>query len=165
MGVFFLEPLSTEILCHFFIFSVTRQMKTITYSLASTKCMEEGWTVRPPSPSLTDNEQVQDPFVIEVNPLQLVSISIWRNFQLNVERNSMLQWFYFTTHCDWSRKLSATFSTNQMWPGHLCFPAFRAVCFFLWVLIGSLWLAVVQTLVKSKAHDRPDEEIREKNWW
>ena len=114
MGVFFLEPLSTEILCHFFIFSVTRQMKTITYSLASTKCMEEGWTVRPPSPSLTDNEQVQDPFVIEVNPLQLVSISIWRNFQLNVERNSMLQWFYFTIHCDWSRKLSVTFSTNQM---------------------------------------------------
>ena len=73
--------------------------------------MEEGWTVRPPSPSLTDNEQVQDPFVIEVNPLQLVSISIWR---MNVERNSMLQWFCFTTHCDWSRKLSATFSTNQM---------------------------------------------------
>ena len=76
--------------------------------------MEEGWTVRPPSPSLTDNEQVQDPFVIEVNPLQLVSISIWRNFQLNVERNSMLQWLYFITHCDLSRKLSATFSTNQM---------------------------------------------------
>ena len=158
----FSEPLSIITLCRFLLFSVTRQMKTITYSLASTKCMEEGWTVRPPSPSLTDNEQVQDPFVIEVNPLQLVSISIWR---MNVERNSMLQWFYFTTHCDWSRKLSATFSTNQMWPGHLCFPAFRAVCFFLWVLIGSLWLAVVQTLVKSKAHDRPDEEIREKNWY
>lgn len=52
---------------------VTRQMKTITYSLASTKCMEEGWTVRPPSPSLADDEQIHDPFVIEVNPLQLVS--------------------------------------------------------------------------------------------
>ena len=52
---------------------VTRQMKTITYSLASTKCMEEGWTLRPPSPSLTDDEQIHDPFVIEVNPLQLVS--------------------------------------------------------------------------------------------
>ena len=48
-------------------------MKTITYSLASTKCMEEGWTVRPPSPSLADTEQIHDPFVIEVNPLQLVS--------------------------------------------------------------------------------------------
>ena len=126
----FSEPLSIITLCRFLLFSVTRQMKTITYSLASTKCMEEGWTVRPPSPSLTDNEQVQDPFVIEVNPLQLVSISIWRNFQLNVERNSMLQWFYFTTHCDWSRKLSATFSTNQMWPGHLRFPALRAVYFY-----------------------------------
>lgn len=52
---------------------VTRQMKTITYSLASTKCMEEGWTVRPPSPSLADTEQIHDPFLIEVNPLQLVS--------------------------------------------------------------------------------------------
>ena len=50
-------------------------MKTITYSLASTKCMEEGWTVRPPSPSLADTEQTQDPFVIEVNPLQLVSVA------------------------------------------------------------------------------------------
>ena len=32
---------------------------------------------------------------------------------------------------------------------------------------SSHWLivmAVVQTLVKSKAHDRPDEEIGEKNW-
>lgn len=54
---------------------VTRQMKTITYSLASTKCMEEGWTVRPPSPSLGDTEQFHDPFVIEVNPLQLVSVN------------------------------------------------------------------------------------------
>ena len=50
-------------------------MKTITYSLASTKCMEEGWTVRPASPSLSDGEKIQDPFVIEVNPLQLVSTS------------------------------------------------------------------------------------------
>ena len=52
---------------------MTRQMKTITYSLASTKCMEEGWTVRPESPSSMDTEQFHDPFVIEVNPLQLVS--------------------------------------------------------------------------------------------
>ena len=35
--------------------------------------MEEGWTVRPESPSQMDMEQIQDPFVIEVNPLQLVS--------------------------------------------------------------------------------------------
>ena len=66
----------------FFTFSiVTRQMKTITYSLASTKCMEEGWTVRPESPSLSDGEQIQDPFVIEVNPLQLVST--WHEIEMN----------------------------------------------------------------------------------
>lgn len=47
-------------------------MKTIAYSLASTKCMEEGWTVRPPSPLQSDQENAQDPFIIEVNPLQLV---------------------------------------------------------------------------------------------
>ena len=56
-------------------------MKTITYSLASTKCMEEGWTVRPESPSLSDGEQIQDPFVIEVNPLQLVST--WHEIEMN----------------------------------------------------------------------------------
>ena len=67
---------------YFFTFSiVTRQMKTITYSLASTKCMEEGWTVRPESPSLSDGEQIQDPFVIEVNPLQLVST--WHEIEMN----------------------------------------------------------------------------------
>ena len=60
-------------MCYSGSYLVTRQMKTITYSLASTKCMEEGWTVRPLSPSLTDDEQIHDPFVIEVNPLQLVS--------------------------------------------------------------------------------------------
>lgn len=47
-------------------------MKTITYSLASTKCMEEGWTVRPQSPSAINMEHTQDKFVIEVNPLPLV---------------------------------------------------------------------------------------------
>ena len=56
---------------HFYL--VTRQMKTIAYSLASVKCMEEGWTVRPPSPLLSDTKEIPDPFVIEVNPLQLVS--------------------------------------------------------------------------------------------
>ena len=55
------------------ILTVTRQMKTIAYSLASTKCMEEGWTVRPPSPLQSDQENMQDPFLIEVNPLQLVN--------------------------------------------------------------------------------------------
>ena len=42
--------------------------------------MEEGWTVRPESPSLSDGEQIQDPFVIEVNPLQLVST--WHEIEM-----------------------------------------------------------------------------------
>ncbi|XP_015766436.1 PREDICTED: uncharacterized protein LOC107345248 [Acropora digitifera] len=57
-------------------YALTRQMKTITYSLSSTKCMEEGWTVRPQSPSAKSMEDTQDKFVIEVNPLPLVSKSI-----------------------------------------------------------------------------------------
>ena len=73
---FFLEPYNISFFFSLCFLLVTRQMKTITYSLASTKCMEEGWTVRPPSPSPSDNEQIQDPFVIEVNPLQLVSVII-----------------------------------------------------------------------------------------
>ena len=29
---------------------VTRQMKTINYQLSSQKCLDEGWTLRAPSP-------------------------------------------------------------------------------------------------------------------
>ena len=39
--------------------SVARQMKTINFQLSSQKCLEEGWTLRPPSPMLdgdNDNE-------------------------------------------------------------------------------------------------------------
>ena len=46
-------------------------------------------------------------------------------------------------------------------------PVFSRVSRSLFFSLSSHWLivmAVVQTLVKSKAHDRPDEEIREKNW-
>lgn len=71
-------------------YALTRQMKTITYSLASTKCMEEGWTVRPPSPSLSDNEQIQDPFVIEVNPLQLRKQAFLERFYENKKRFLLL---------------------------------------------------------------------------
>lgn len=52
-------------------YALTRQMKTITYSLASTKCMDEGWTVRPASPTNVSEQDLQDPFVIEINPQQL----------------------------------------------------------------------------------------------
>lgn len=71
-------------------YTLTRQMKTITYSLASTKCMEEGWTVRPPSPSLTDDEQIHDPFVIEVNPLQLRKQAFLERFYENKRRFLLL---------------------------------------------------------------------------
>ena len=46
-------------------------------------------------------------------------------------------------------------------------PAFSRASRSLFVFSLSsqrLIAAVVQTLVKSKAHDRLDEEIREKNW-
>ena len=36
------------------IYSVARQMKTINYQLSSQKCLEEGWTLRAPSPLLDD---------------------------------------------------------------------------------------------------------------
>ena len=37
--------------------AVARQMKTINYCLSSQKCLEEGWTIRPPSPLIeTDHE-------------------------------------------------------------------------------------------------------------
>ena len=35
-------------------YSVARQMKTINYQLSSQKCLEEGWTLRAPSPLLDD---------------------------------------------------------------------------------------------------------------
>ena len=47
--------------------SVTRQMKTLTYSLASTKCMDDGWTVRALSPVGTETGEHLEPFEIEIN--------------------------------------------------------------------------------------------------
>ncbi|KAK3583694.1 hypothetical protein CHS0354_021444 [Potamilus streckersoni] len=46
-------------------FSFARQMKTINYQLSSVKCMEEGWTLRPPSPhedELGDDVFTPEPF-------------------------------------------------------------------------------------------------------
>ena len=42
-------------------------MKTLTYSLASTKCMDDGWTVRPLSPVGTESSDHLEPFEIEIN--------------------------------------------------------------------------------------------------
>ena len=41
--------------------AVARQMKTINYCLSSQKCLEEGWTIRPPSP-LADTDQESEVF-------------------------------------------------------------------------------------------------------
>jgi len=37
-----------------------------------------------------------------------------RGFQLSVEGNPYLVWFCFAALYDWLRKISATYSTNQM---------------------------------------------------
>ncbi|XP_068686269.1 uncharacterized protein [Montipora foliosa] len=71
-------------------YALTRQMKTITYSLASTKCMEEGWTVRPQSPSSIDMEDAQDKFIIEVNPLTLRKQTFMERFYDNKKRFLLL---------------------------------------------------------------------------
>ena len=42
-------------------------MKTLTYSLASTKCMDDGWTMKPSSPFGTATGEHLEPFEIEIN--------------------------------------------------------------------------------------------------
>lgn len=42
------------IICFHKLSAVARQMKTINYQLSSQKCLEEGWTLRAPSPLLDD---------------------------------------------------------------------------------------------------------------
>ena len=44
-----------HLLMAFSLLTVARQMKTINFQLSSQKCLEEGWTLRPPSPMLDDN--------------------------------------------------------------------------------------------------------------
>ena len=53
-------------------------MKTLAYSLASTKCMDDGWTVKKPSsPADTENEEHFEPFEIKINAsMTQVSISV-----------------------------------------------------------------------------------------
>ena len=41
-------------------------MKTVNYTLSSQKCLEEGWTIRPPSPVQEDEEV---PEVFEPEPV------------------------------------------------------------------------------------------------
>ena len=41
-------------------------MKTITYSLASQRCLDEGWTVRPPTPPECEDDI---PEVFEPEPI------------------------------------------------------------------------------------------------
>ncbi|XP_078312393.1 glutamate-rich protein 6-like isoform X12 [Crassostrea virginica] len=51
-------------------YSFAQKMKTINYQLSSQKCLEEGWTVRPPSP-LTQAEE-DDAFVPEPLNIDLI---------------------------------------------------------------------------------------------
>ncbi|XP_046378664.1 glutamate-rich protein 6-like isoform X3 [Haliotis rufescens] len=50
---------------------VARQMKTINYQLSSQRCLEEGWTLRPPSPLNKEDEDI-DIFMPEpLNPAMM----------------------------------------------------------------------------------------------
>ncbi|XP_046564668.1 glutamate-rich protein 6-like isoform X2 [Haliotis rubra] len=50
---------------------VARQMKTINYQLSSQRCLEEGWTLRPPSPLNNEDEDI-DVFIPEpLNPAMM----------------------------------------------------------------------------------------------
>jgi hypothetical protein len=54
--------------------AVARQMKTVNYMLSSQKCLEEGWTIRPPTPI---NAEDEEPEVFEpepVDPMARVSV-------------------------------------------------------------------------------------------
>ncbi|XP_030837443.1 uncharacterized protein LOC764814 isoform X2 [Strongylocentrotus purpuratus] len=42
---------------NFYALQVARQMKTINYSLSSQKCLDEGWTKRPPTPEEPDHSK------------------------------------------------------------------------------------------------------------
>ena len=46
--------------------TVARQMRTINYMLSSQRCMDEGWTIRPPSPVLEDepNSDIFEPVLL-----------------------------------------------------------------------------------------------------
>ena len=56
-----------KIRVHFYRLSVARQMKTIQYSLASAKCMAEGWTVKPKIPIEQSSNCDEEIFHVEVN--------------------------------------------------------------------------------------------------
>ena len=53
---------------------VARQMKTIQYSLASVKYMEEGWTVKPKTPVQEEPSTNEEMFHIDFN-INLVQVS------------------------------------------------------------------------------------------
>ncbi|KAL3848350.1 hypothetical protein ACJMK2_019218 [Sinanodonta woodiana] len=59
----FLSCLTLKLIYKIFHCIVARQMKTINYQLSSVRCMEEGWTLRPPSPH--DDELGDDVFTPE----------------------------------------------------------------------------------------------------
>lgn len=61
-------PTSALLSCHnyfsCFFLAVARQMKTINYQLSSQRCLEQGWTLRAPSPMVADDAE-SEMFVLE----------------------------------------------------------------------------------------------------
>ncbi|XP_022087997.1 glutamate-rich protein 6-like isoform X2 [Acanthaster planci] len=51
---------------NFYALQVARQMKTINYQLSSQKCLDEGWTIRPPTP---DDDDGGPPMVFLPEPV------------------------------------------------------------------------------------------------
>jgi len=61
------------------LFSFARQMKTLSYSLASNKCMTEGWTIKPTTPKPPSPLQEINQFEIEVNTTLLQTAGVLVN--------------------------------------------------------------------------------------
>ena len=76
-------------------------------------------------------------FTIQVDLLHSKSFLLWSSFQLSIEIDPGLLWFYFALLCDWSRKLApppqpigCKIKTSHL--GHQLFPALQQVaCFYL----------------------------------
>ena len=58
-------------------------MKTIQYSLASVKYMEEGWTIKPPSPVEEEPEPTEDLFQIDFNTT-ILQVKTFSHCQKNI---------------------------------------------------------------------------------
>ena len=74
--------------CDRFYILVARQMKTINYCLSSQKCLEEGWTIRPPSPLMEGEQEAE---VFEPQPV----LPPWADPQKVTAINNIVQCYIF----------------------------------------------------------------------